>query len=87
MNTDIIITGIVSIVTGWIGFMTGKKKTDAEADSTTIDNVEKALAIYKSIIDDMKVRYDRQLEEMNKKLLQYEQHIAKLEDKIKELKR
>ena len=87
MNTDIIITGVVSIVTGWIGFMTGKKKTDAEADSTTIDNVEKALAIYKSIIDDMKVRYDRQLEEMNKKLLQYEQHIAKLEDKIKELKR
>jgi len=87
MNTDILITGIVSIVTGWIGFMTGKKKTDAEADSTTIDNVEKALAIYKSIIDDMKIRYDRQLEEMNKKLLQYEQHIAKLEDKIKELKR
>jgi len=87
MNTDIIITGIVSIVTGWIGFMTGKRKTDAEADSTTIDNVEKALAIYKSIIDDMKLRYDKQLDEMNKKLLQYEQTISKLEDKIKQLQK
>jgi hypothetical protein len=67
--------------------MTGKRKTDAEADSTTIDNVEKALAIYKSIIDDMKLRYDKQLDEMNKKLLQYEQTISKLEDKIKQLQK
>jgi hypothetical protein len=84
MNTDILITGIVSIITGLIGFFTGKRKTDAEADSTTIENVEKALAIYKDIIEDMKSRYDREISDLKLKLNDYEKQIKILEQKIKQ---
>lgn len=82
-NSETIITGIVSVATGLIGYFTGKKKSDAEANGQTIDNVEKALAIYKDIIDDMKARYDKEIADLKSKLLEYEKHINQLEQKIK----
>ena len=85
-NSDTLITGIVSVATGLIGYFTGKKKTDAEANGQTIDNVEKALAIYKDIIDDMKARYDKEIAELKVKLAEYEKHITILEQKIKSFK-
>lgn len=85
-STDTLVTGIVSVVTGMIGYFTGKKKTDAEANGQTIDNVEKALAIYKDIIDDMKARYDKEIADLKSKLLDYEKHINQLEQKIKSFK-
>lgn len=86
-DIDSLITGIVSVATGILGYMTGKKKSDAEANGQTIDNVEKALAIYKDIIDDMKARYDREIAELKSKLIEYEKHINILEQKIKSFKK
>jgi peptidoglycan hydrolase CwlO-like protein len=82
----VLVSAVVSVFTGLIGFATGRKKSLAEADSTTIDNVEKALAIYKDIIDDMKARYDKEIADLKSKLIDYEKNITQLEQKIKSFK-
>jgi CII-binding regulator of phage lambda lysogenization HflD len=85
-TATIIINAIVALVTGSVGYFFGHKKTMKEADSVGIANVEKALDIYKQMLDDMKLRYDAEIENLKSKLAKYENHIATLEGKIKELK-
>ena len=84
---DIIINSAVGIGTGVIGFFAGRKRQNLENDGIGIANVEKALDIYKEMLDDMKLRYDREIELMKQKLSEYEKHILILESKIKELKK
>jgi archaellum component FlaC len=86
-TATIIINAIVGLITGSIGYFFGYKKTMKEADGVGIQNVEKALDIYKQMLDDMKKRYDAEIENMKSKLASYEAHIAKLETTIKELKK
>ena len=86
-TATIIINAIVGLITGSIGYFFGYKKTMKEADSVGIANVEKALDIYKQMLDDMKKRYDAEIENLKSKLANYETHIAKLETIIKELKK
>ena len=85
--TAIVINGIIGLLTGSIGYFFGYKKTMREADSVGIANVEKALDIYKQMLDDMKLRYDAEIENLKNKLAQYESHINNLETKLKELKK
>lgn len=84
---DIVINAVVGLGTGIIGFFAGRKRQNLENDGLAILNVEKALDIYKEMLDDMKVRYDREIELMKQKLSEYEKHILILESKIKELKK
>lgn len=84
---DIVINSVVGLGTGIIGFFAGRKREKLTNDGIGIANVEKALDIYKEMLDDMKLRYDREIELMKQKLSQYEKHILTLESKIKELKR
>lgn len=86
-TATIIINAIIGLITGSIGYFFGYKKTMKEADSVGIANVEKALDIYKQMLDDMKKRYDAEIENLKSKLATYESHIAKLETIIKELKK
>jgi hypothetical protein len=84
---DIVINSVVGLGTGIVGFFAGRKREKLTNDGIGIANVEKALDIYKEMLDDMKLRYDREIELMKQKLSQYEKHILTLESKIKELKR
>jgi hypothetical protein len=84
---DVVINSAVGIGTGVIGFFAGRKRQNLENDGIGIANVEKALDIYKEMLDDMKLRYDREIELMKQKLSEYEKHILILESKIKELKK
>jgi peptidoglycan hydrolase CwlO-like protein len=83
---DLIISGAVSIGTALIGFFVGKKRTDKEIEQLSLANVEQALGIYKDMLDDMKQRYDAEIEALKKKLSEYQTHIQTLENKIKTLK-
>jgi archaellum component FlaC len=83
---NIIASAVMSVFTGIIGYLTGKKKRDAEAEQVNLGNVEQALSIYKIMLDDMKTRYDAEIEAFKKKLNDYEKHIEKLEKQIKDLK-
>ena len=83
---SIIVNAIIALVTGLGGYFMGYKKNQKEADSVGIQNVEKALDIYKVMLDDMKKRYDAEIENLKSKLASYETHISRLESIIKELK-
>jgi peptidoglycan hydrolase CwlO-like protein len=66
-------------------FFAGKKRSDREIEQLSLANVEQALGIYKSMLDDMKERYDAEIESLKKKLNEYQLHIGTLEGKIKNL--
>lgn len=84
---QIVVSAVVGVLTGWGGYIFGIRKSRKEADTIGIQNVEKALDIYKQMLDDMKKRYDAEIENLKAKLLKYEQHIATLETLIKDLKK
>lgn len=80
---DMIVSGAVSVGTGVIGFFAGKKRSDKEIEQLSLANVEQALGIYKDMLDDMKKRYDAEIESLKAKLKEYQEHIVKLETQIK----
>ena len=85
MNLESILSILAPIGTGLIGFFAGKKRTDKEIEQLSLANVERALAIYKDMLDDMKERYDAEIEALKKKLSEYQSHIESLENKLKTL--
>lgn len=85
MNWDSILSLLAPIGTGLIGFFAGKKRSDKEIEQLSLTNVEQALGIYKEMLDDMKIRYDAEIESLKKKLVEYQSHIETLEEKIKTL--
>lgn len=87
MDLSTIASIITSVATGVIGFLAGKKRSDAEVEAITIKNIESALAIYQELLNDMKSRYDAEIESLKNKLKEYQTHIANLENQIKQLKR
>lgn len=83
----IVINAVVAILGSSVGYFFGYRKNQKEAESIGIQNVEKALDIYKQMLDDMKKRYDLEIENLKAQLIQSQQHIIVLESKIKELKK
>lgn len=87
MDSSTIAAIVTSIGTGLVGFLAGKKRSDAEVEAISLKNVEQALTIYKDMLNDMKVRYDQEIESLKTKLKSYESHITNLENQIKQLKK
>lgn len=85
MNWESVLSLITPIATGLVGFFAGKKRSDKEIEQLSLANVEQALGIYKDMLDDMKQRYDAEIDSLKKKLNEYQQHIVVLEGKVKEL--
>lgn len=85
MNWENILAILTPIGTGLVGFLAGKKRTDKEVEQISLANVQQALSIYKDMLDDMKIRYDAEIESLKAKLTQYQNHIEILEGKIKTL--
>lgn len=83
----IIINAVVAILGSSVGYFFGYRKNQKEAESIGIQNVEKALDIYKQMLDDMKKRYDLEIENLKTQLITSQQHIIVLENKLKELKK
>ena len=85
MNWETVLQFVTPIATALVGFFAGKKRSDREIEQITLGNVEQALGIYKNVLDDMKIRYDNEIEQLKAKLKEYQLHIEALEKKIKEL--
>ena len=71
-------TVAVSLVT----YFMGKKKQEAETDSTTLENLDKSLLIYQKMINDMSIKID----ELTKKIDDLETTVEKLMKENKQLK-
>ncbi len=50
---DTVLNILAPIATAVVGWFIGKRKTNAEASQSEIENVEKALGIYRNIIEDL----------------------------------
>lgn len=93
IDTNIIITGIIAIVTASIGsFVTwilAKKKYNSEVDNTLIGNMQKSLEFYISLSNDTKARLDIAIEdnkETMKKNSLLEEEVAELKKQVCSLK-
>lgn len=72
-------TLIVSVIT----YMMGSRKRDVEIENTKLDNLEKSLKIYQTMINDMSDK----IVELTGKIEVLESHIEKLVEENKRLKR
>lgn len=69
---------LATLATGFGGWFFGRKKAQADAESSQIENAEKLLNYYKSLVDDLGTR----LESAIKKFNEAEQTIRELEERI-----
>ncbi|PIF44936.1 hypothetical protein CLU96_1935 [Chryseobacterium sp. 52] len=79
-------TFIGAILTGFAGFLFGKKKMQAEVDGLSadnegkeIENADKLVRLYKDAIDDLGSRYELKFKEVTS---MYEMKVKLLEDEI-----
>lgn len=67
-----------AVATGFGGWFFGRKKAQAEAEASQIENAEKLLNYYKNLVDDLGSR----LESAIKKFNEAEETIRELENRI-----
>ncbi len=62
---------IAPLAGGFVGWLFGpRRKTKAEATTTELENVESAIAIYRSITDDLKKQIEELMKEIEKLRIQ-----------------
>lgn len=74
---EILYTTIPAVVTGIITYIFTRKKQHQETKANELDNVQKALEVYRSIIDDLK----NDLEETSKKVESLNTYIDEIRKK------
>jgi predicted RNase H-like nuclease (RuvC/YqgF family) len=84
---DIVITALVSLITTFIGFWFGSRKSNAETDRIVIENVKEILSVYSGTINDLKdevrqlrdkiVEYEKQIDKLNKELQEFRKQMGK----------
>lgn len=80
MSVDVIITGIIGLITtvlsGWTSWFYTRKKYNSEVDNNLILNMKNSLEFYEKLSNDNKVRLEEVLQRNNE-----------LEKELKELKK
>lgn len=71
---DIITTGVITLITTFLGYWFGSRKTNAETDKIVIENVKEILGVYSSTINDLKV----EIRELKDKIDDYEKQIDRM---------
>lgn len=82
MGLDVIITGVIGIITtivgSWASWFFARKKYDSEVDSNLINNMKESLEFYEKLSSDNRER----LEEVLKRNSELEQEIDELRKQI-----
>lgn len=80
MNTEVVITGILGLITtvlsGWTSWFYTRKKYNSEVDNNLILNMKNSLEFYEKLSNDNKARLEEVLQRNNE-----------LEQELKELKK
>ena len=80
---DILTIVIPSIITAFIGWLIGRKKESVDLCGERLDQLEKSIQVYNTIINDMSQKIDSLKKEINK----LEAKIIDLMDENKKLKK
>lgn len=81
MNTELLLI-ISNALTGIAGWFVGRRKQQVETDNSVLRNLEVAVNLYRSIIDDLK----GEIEALNIKIQELELKIDELHEENKKLK-
>ena len=81
MNETLILL-VSNILTGLGAWFAGKRKVTAETDNQVLRNLELAIGLYKTLIDDLK----NEISELNFKIQQLEKKVDELHAENKKLK-
>ena len=71
---DMISTGVIILITTFLGYWFGSRKTNAETDKIVIDNVKEILGVYSTTINDLKI----EIRELKDKIDEYEKQIDRM---------
>lgn len=80
--TDTLITILASSITGVVTFIVGVLRTRKELEGMAINNVEKSMIVYASLIENLKI----QIEELLVKVDELEDKVDRLTKENSELK-
>jgi len=74
---------VMTVVTTLIGYVVGRRKSNAETDNQVLRNLELSIGLYKNIIDDLRT----EIRELNIKIQDLETKVEELMKENKTLKR
>jgi peptidoglycan hydrolase CwlO-like protein len=74
---------IMTVVTTVIGYVVGRRKSNAETDNQVLKNLELSIGLYKNMIDDLRT----EIRELNLKIQELEIKVDSLKQENNKLKR
>jgi peptidoglycan hydrolase CwlO-like protein len=81
MNNELLLI-ISNLLTGAASFLVGRRKVQADTDNQVLRNLEIAVNVYKTLIDDLK----KEIHDLNLKIQDLEKKIDELHEENKKLK-
>ena len=75
---DIMLTGVITLITTFLGYWFGSRKSNAETDKIVIENVKEILGVYSTTINDLKI----EIRELKDKIDDYENKIEKMSKEL-----
>ena len=78
MDTELIITSILTAGGTALGYIFGNRKNRAEAEKLEIQNFKEVISVYTEAIHDLKV----EVNELKEKVIKYQRHIENLETEL-----
>nr|WP_314560832.1 cell wall anchor protein [uncultured Capnocytophaga sp.] len=79
--TQPIVTFISMLLSAFVGWLFGRPKQRLELQSSELDNVDKAVRIYREMIDDLGAKYAKAIADLN----EANQRIRELENSLEKL--
>lgn len=76
----------ISAVTGTITWYSARRKNNAQAENSELDNVGKAITIWRELSEDMEKRFKEQVDELKKENCTLQQRVTIVMKENEELK-
>jgi predicted RNase H-like nuclease (RuvC/YqgF family) len=81
-----IILGILSLIGPIIGYAFAKRKNTAEAQGSELDNVDKAVTIWRKLAEDLELKLKAEIDTLRKDNEKLSELVAKLSEENEELR-
>ena len=81
------ITFVGLLLSGWAGWLFGRPKQRVELQASELDNVDKAIHIYREMIDDLGEKYAKAIADLKEANLRIKELETSIENLLKQLRK
>jgi len=81
------ITFVGLLLSGWAGWLFGRPKQRVELQASELDNVDKAIHIYREMIDDLGEKYAKAIADLKEANLRIKELENSIENLLKQLRK